>query len=171
MYTWISFCMYIWCCFVSILSLFDFFCSFSRVSDSLWSSLLLAINPLLPWLSFPSVKQLLQTRTEKDAASPKCSANAVISSQQDTSVQQLNTNTNWHDGAASEDWSLYLTAVALLVQFLLFWVVLVGFFFQIRCIMKLWIVENDQVSCLIQLQWHSRVKRPPADVQMSKMCI
>lgn len=127
MYTRISFCMYILCCFVSILSLFDFFfLSISSISDSLWSSLLLAINPLLPWLSFPSVKQLLQTRKEKEAASPKCSANAVISSQQDTSVQQLNTNTNWHDGAASEDWSLCLTAAALLVQFLLLWVVLVG---------------------------------------------
>lgn len=103
-----------------------FFLSISSISDSLWSSLLLAINPLLPWLSFPSVKQLLQTRKEKEAASPKCSANAVISSQQDTSVQQLNTNTNWHDGAASEDWSLCLTAAALLVQFLLLWVVLVG---------------------------------------------
>lgn len=102
------------------------FLSFSSISDSLWSSLLLAINPSLPWLSFPSVKQLLQTRREKEAASPKCSANAVISSQQDTSVQQLNTNTNWHDGAASEDWSLCLTAVALLVQFVLLWVVLVG---------------------------------------------
>lgn len=58
------------------------------------------IQPALGHKSIAALAQFSISETavadkkREGGASPKCSANAVISSQQDTSVQQLNTNTN-----------------------------------------------------------------------------